>query len=211
MKKLLFIVFFVIVMPSHIVNAMPDESQTINLDISNISSDAAYIDLLIDISDTDKQYISFNSVNMNSYNFDSRELSEYNKEGFISLSCHYKDIITDMNIKKGLMIFADCNVTKELFANNKRIRIAVLDKKGNVIQVSDVVKLKEGKAYLYGDIKYDVKNNTITPQLYNNSLIKETYTNWFLLLGVALVLVILFVVLSLEKRKNKTKNTHNKD
>ena len=60
---------------------------------------AKYIDILIFMDEKDEAYIPFNEENMKQYSFDTKTISEYNIGGFISMSCHYKDNITRMEIQ----------------------------------------------------------------------------------------------------------------
>ncbi len=73
-----------------------------------------------------------------------------------------------MHIKEGKTTFIDQN-THRLFLNRNNIKIAVLDKSGHIIQLSDTVKLNENDIYLVGDIKYNVGENKIDPDMFDNS------------------------------------------
>jgi hypothetical protein len=49
----------------------------------------------------DEYYTEFNSDNMDRFDFDKTQLSEYHDaDGYISFSCHYKDIYSMPIIRK---------------------------------------------------------------------------------------------------------------
>lgn len=167
MKMLLIVLVLLFIIPVQSVYAAMRKAQSIKLDISNIPEEAAYIDVLMDF-ENGENYIKFNQDNMKLCSFDTDELSKYNQDGFVSVSCHYNGIKTDMHIKEGKTTFIDQN-THRLFLNRNIIKIAVLDKSGHIIKLSDTVKLNENDIYLVGDIKYNVGENKIDPDMFDNS------------------------------------------
>ncbi|MDE5557372.1 MAG: hypothetical protein K2J32_06710 [Ruminococcus sp.] len=66
---------------------------------SELPNDAVYIDILISMNENDESYTPFNESNMKQYNFDTKDINEYNNEDFISMSCHYKYNFTEMKIQ----------------------------------------------------------------------------------------------------------------
>ena len=215
MKKLLTVLVLIFIIPVQNVYAAMRKAQSITLDISNISKDAAYIDVLIDF-ENGENFIKFNQDNMKSYSFDPDELSKYNQDGFVSISCHYNGIKTDMHIKEGKTTFISQN-THRLFLNRNKIKIAVLDKSGHIIQLSDTVKLNENDIYLVGDIKYNVGENEIAPDMFDNRFLKVTSDNWPLfiavdvtLAGLVITLIVLVVKRHIQSGKQADKSPSNR-
>lgn len=201
MKKLLIVLVLLFIIPVQSVYAAMRKAQSITLDISNIPEEAAYIDVLMDF-ENGENYIKFNQDNMILYSFDTDELSKYNQDGFVSVSCHYNGIKTDMHIKEGKTTFIDQN-THRLFLNRNNIKIAVLDKSGHIIQLSDTVKLNENDIYLVGDIKYNVGENKIDPDMFDNSTndfgLLLTYLPYIWVVPLLIAAAVIVIV--------KTKNT----
>lgn len=195
-KKLLIILVLLFIIPVQNVYAARQDAQNIILDISNIPDDAAYIDILTNIED--EKYIDFDKDYMRDYSFDAKELSQYDKNGLVSYSCHYKDkgVKADLNIKEGKITFTDHKTTVGFLKNHNKLKIAVLNKNGHIIQVSDTVIIndKDDKIYLAGDIKYNVGENTVEPDLFDNRS-GFTVTNWPLYLGISVTLNVLVITL----------------
>ena len=209
-KKLLIVLVLIFIIPVQSVYAAMRKAQSITLDISNISKDAAYIDVLIDF-ENGENFIKFNQHHMKSYSFDPDELSKYNQDGFVSISCHYNGIKTDMHIKEGKTTFISQN-THRLFLNRNKIKIAVLDKSGHIIQLSDTVKLNENDIYLVGDIKYNVGENMIEPDMFDNSTndfsVFLTYLPYIWVVPASIVILIVVIIY---KKGGKMQSNNNNE
>ncbi len=161
--------------------AMPQEAQDIEVKSFNFTKDCAYIEILIKLSQDSEDYTAYNEANMKKYSFDTKELSEYrDKDGYVSLSCHFKDNFTRMDIKKqkyGEQIVSlnnfvldndkyerSWNATdrmKKLHEIEPKFKVAVLDKNGSIIQTSEPFELENDSGYLWSYVNYDVTKNTI--------------------------------------------------
>ena len=198
MKKAVIVLILLFILPVQSVNAARKWADTILLDISNIPDNAAYVDVLVDIQDS-SHYTEFDSSYMKGYDFDTKELAEYDKDGFVSFSCHYKDklIKTDLHIKEGKTEFVGKTITNQFFWDKNKLKIVILDKSGHILQVSDTVKIYEDKIYLAGDIKYNVGENTVEPDLFDNrsGFFQGTVTNWPLYIAVHVTLAGLVITL----------------
>ncbi len=185
-------------------SAMPNpDLESIDLVISNIPDECAYIDILVNISESDSYYTDYNSANMKAYDFDTTELKEYESGGFVSFSCHCKDAQTDMNIREK-MTMTNHEITKQLIADRKRVQIAVLDKNGHILQTSMPVLIKEDDSFLYGNIKYDVDGNTVDPDIYESSNYSGLLI-FLLLVGLFLILEIGLLFYSIINTAGKKK------
>lgn len=194
-RALVMMLALLFVLPVQCVSAAMKDADTITLDISNIPEDAAYIDVLIDF-ENGENYTKLNEDNLKRYDFDSDELAKYNEDGFVSYSCHFRGIKTDMKIKEGKTVFVDEKTERQFYFDHNSLKIAVLDKNGHIMQVSDAVDIKNDSTdiYLVGDIKYDVGENKVDPDMFDNSTndlaLMLAYAPW-----LVLIILIIFVVL----------------
>lgn len=183
MKRILSVLFALVMLAANSITAyaMPQEAQDIEVKSFNFTKDCAYIEILIQLPQDSEDYTAYNEANMKKYSFDTKELSEYrDKDGYVSLSCHFKDNFTRMDIKKqkyGEQIVSlnnfvldndkyerSWNATdrmKKLHEIEPKFKVAVLDKNGSVIQTSKPFELKNDTGYLWSFVNYDVKKNSI--------------------------------------------------
>lgn len=187
MKKLFCIIALIIIFVCPIEAYAHSNAQKIEIDTYHFTDDACYIDLLIKMDSDDEYYTEFNSDNMDRFDFDKTKLAEYRDEdGYISYSCHYKDIYSDPIVNKktvrGILISENCftldkyleidlNVMKALYDKKREFKIAILDKDGSIIQTSDSFEVHNNdkdKGYIAGDVKYDISNNKLEYYWSNN-------------------------------------------
>lgn len=183
MKRILSVLFALVMLAANSITAyaMPQEAQDIEVKSFNFTKDCAYIEILIKLSQDSEDYTAYNEANMKKYSFDTKELSEYrDKDGYVSLSCHFKDNFTRMDIKKqkyGEQIVSlnnfvldndkyerSWNATdrmKKLHEIEPKFKVAVLDKNGSIIQTSEPFELENDSGYLWSYVNYDVTKNTI--------------------------------------------------
>lgn len=225
MKKLFMIMALIFIFACPIEAYAHSNAQKIEVDTYNFTNDACYIDLLIKMDSDDECYTEFNSANMDRFDFDKTKLVEYrDPDGYISFSCHYKDIYSDPIINKKTVgetvisencftmdkhLEIDLNVMKALYDKNRAFKIAILDKNGNIMQISDTFEVHnddKDKGYISGDVKYDVSNNKLEYYWSNNyptdSGIK--ISNKPLTIGIVLFLSVLVVFLIFRRTKNKS-------
>lgn len=184
MKKLISTLFALIFLSLNaiIACASPQKAQGIDIRSFNFTQDCKYIDLLIQMSEDENNYIAYNETNMKQCTFDTRELSHYCDNGYVSMSCHYKDNYTELIIKKKnakeTIFSVNCFVLDKDYDGDLRygfkrmsdlynrspkpkFKIAVLDKNGSIIQTSESFEIVNDSGYLYGNVNYDIKNNRI--------------------------------------------------
>ncbi len=183
-KKVLPFILALFVFSANTITAYassPQRAQDIEVKSFNFTQDCEYIEILMQLSEDSEDYTVYNKANMKKYSFDTKELSEYrDDDGYISLSCHFKDNYTKMDIKKkkygeqiaslNSFVLNDDKSEKSwhetkrmtrLHELNPRFKVAVLDKNGSIIQTSQSFELKNDTGYLWSDVNYDVANNTI--------------------------------------------------
>lgn len=201
-------------------------AQKIEVDTYHFTDDACYIDLLIKIDSDDEYYTEFNNDNMNRFYFDKTKLTEYRDvDGYISFSCHYKDIYSDPIIKKKTVrdtlisencftldkyLEIDLNVMKALYDKKREFKIVILDKDGCIIQVSDFFEVHnddKDKGYIASDVKYDVSNNKLEYYWSNNypTDLGIKINNKPLIIGIILFLIVSILFLIYKRTQYKLK------
>lgn len=227
MNKLFCIIALIIILVCPIEAYAHSNAQRIEVDTYHFTDDACYIDLLIKMDSDDEYYTEFNNDNMDRFDFDKTKLTEYrDADGYISFSCHYKDVYSDPIINKKTVrdtlisencftldkyLKIDLNVMKSLYNKKRDFKIAILDKDGNIMQVSDsfsVYNDEKDKGYIASDVKYDVSNNKLEYYWSNNyptdSGIK--IYNKPLIIGIILFLSISVAFLIFRRTKIKFNN-----
>ena len=227
MKKIFMIMALIIIFACPIEAYAHSNAQKIEVNTYHFTDDACYIDLLIKMDSDDECYTEFNSANMDRFDFDKTKLAEYrDPDGYISFSCHYKDIYSDPIINKKTVgetvisencftmdkhLEIDLNVMKALYDKNRAFKIAILDKNGNIMQISDTFEVHnddKDKGYISGDVKYDVSSNKLEYYWSNNYPTDSgiTISNKPLTIGIVLFLSVLVVFLIFRRTKNKSDN-----
>lgn len=197
------------------VYATPKDSLTVYS--YNIPDNAEYIDILIQMKTSDEHYIDINKANLEMYDFDYSKLVGYiDSEGYLSLSCHYKDNYTTMKIdridkgdreetqnnfilKKGDEgnLLLDGALMIPLYNEKYRLKVAVLDKNGSIIQTSDSFDIINDSGYLEYDIHYDVLNNQIEldwNKYYNDFTHHKFAFDLIILLLIAIFVLLIFIM-----------------
>ncbi len=187
MKRIYFVIILIIFFAYPIEAYAHSNAQKIEIDTYNFTEEACYIDLLIKMKNDDEYYDEFNNDNMDCYDFDKTQLAEYRDEdGYISFSCHYKGIYSNLLINKKTVkdtlisencftldkyLEIDLNVMNTLYDQKREFKIAILDRNGSIIQVSDSFEVHNDdndKGYIAGDVKYDISNNKLEHYWSNN-------------------------------------------
>ena len=181
MKKLIITFLVIILIPFNCVSAYASEpANDITIESSNIPDGTAYIEILVLMDSNDESYTAFNSENMAQYTFDSKELSDYNEDGYISLSCHFKNNYTEMTIDphdtvNGIISWNYYTLVKyenakfgrndytmtDLVTQKRKLKIAVIDENGKILQVSDSFDIVKNSKLFLDMIEYDVSNNVV--------------------------------------------------
>lgn len=170
-KKLLLILSLVIISsliaPLFIAYAdSPAPPNYFHCYVTNADSNVTNTDILIKINNDSPNYTDFNTSNSNAQGFDSSaQIVTYNQDGYMSLSFHYKNVDSLRSVQR-----EDLSIEKHIILNNgykpistitNSIKIALLDKDGNVLKVSDAVSIMP-------------KDNTTYPRSVNYNAAGET-------------------------------------
>ncbi|MCR5539378.1 MAG: hypothetical protein K6F71_00875 [Ruminococcus sp.] len=225
MKRAFLLISIVMVLCFSVITAYAHQNaQKIEIDTYHFTDDACYIDLLVKMDSDDEDYTKFNNDNMDRFDFDKTKLSEYiDEDGYISFSCHYKGIYSDMIINKKTVrdtlisencftldkdLEIDLNVMKALYDKKRVFKIAILDKEGSILRISEPFEVhNEDKGYISSDVKYDISKNEVEYYWSNNyptdSGIK--IYNKPLAFGILMFFIfsISFLVCSIRRRKRK--------
>lgn len=226
MKKLFLVLLAMMFSLSNTITAcaMPQEAQDIEVKSFNFTQDCEYIEILIQLSEDSEDYTAYNEANMKKYSFDTKELSEYHDDdSYISLSCHFKDNYTRMNVKKqeygeqivSLNSFVLDNDKyeqswhatdrmKKLHKLNPKFKVAALDKNGSIIQTSEPFELKNDTGYLWNNVNYDVAKNTIELDWEETLTTEQVYHRELLIIAaIVFVFVVLPIIIVVKIRKHK--------
>lgn len=226
MKKLFLVLLAMMFSLSNTITAcaMPQETQDIEVKSFNFTQDCEYIEILIQLSEDSEDYTAYNEANMKKYSFDTKELSEYHDDdSYISLSCHFKDNYTRMNVKKqeygeqivSLNSFVLDNDKyeqswhatdrmKKLHKLNPKFKVAALDKNGSIIQTSEPFELKNDTGYLWSYVNYDVTKNTIELDWEETLTTEQVYHRELLIIAaIVFVFVVLPIIIVVKIRKHK--------
>lgn len=226
MKKLFCIIALIIFLVCPIEAYAHNHAQKLEIDTYNFTDNACYIDLLIKMDSDDEYYTEFNSDNMDRFDFDKTQLSEYHDaDGYISFSCHYKDIYSMPIIRKKTVLDTlisencftlnknlkiDLNIMNNLYEKYRKFKIVILDKDGSIIQVSDSFEIHnddKDKGYISTDVKYDISNNKLE-YYWSNSYPTDSGIKIYnkpLTTGIVLFLIASVVFLILRRSKQKFK------
>lgn len=134
--------------------------------VSKADSNVKYTEILVKISKSSKYYTDLNTSNSAPYGFNkSTPIVAYNKDGYVSVSFHYIKVHVDPSI-----LTADSRISEIIeFKNNGEpintitdsIKIALLDKSGNVLKVSNAVSVKPTANNTFPrSVKYDAGSTT---------------------------------------------------
>lgn len=179
MKGIIIILCCLILLPFQSLTVYArDQLDNLVVESSGLPKEAVYMDMLITIDENDEAYTPFNEENMKQYSFDTKVITEYNRDGFVSMSCHYKDNLTRMRIQTDARgdyinsftleknangnIYSNYQLVYKLLREDSRFRIALLDENGGIIQISKPFVINGKKGNLMGYIKYDAENNTLS-------------------------------------------------
>lgn len=188
-------------------SALDYDPRQISLEYRNAPEGTAYIDILARISESDEAYTDFNTAPMRltdkpivdgSTEFvyetldidSSSEIARYNEDGFVSLTIHSKEV-KELRIMKSYgytsdELRLDCNAD-DLYKKYRKIRIAYVGEKGEVLKVTD----KAGRDYsFYGPYAFIADGSTATYQSFGLSPLCS-----FLILAGVIALVILIFIL----------------
>lgn len=188
-KKILIVLILLSLMIISVSANGPLSQTYLHVRIINIPEDAYYADLLIETNETDKSYSELEVDNTDKFEIsEDSEIVKYNKDGYRSFTFHYKNAQSMIKIysrdqlpdymqddyeeETGYVDFAydpfdsDNNLLKDQYYDIKKnftkIMIAITDKEGNILTISDKTDLStKSFEYLYGWLTYDAASGNV--------------------------------------------------
>ena len=182
MKRMLAISFAASLLLTGCRSAPPIE-RTVTLHLYHVPTPAYYADLLVSIDENDDVYTSYNADNGKDNGFlESDDYLNYNNDGYVSYSLHFKNAKNTMLIHAYKSDYSDTiradiqfipfdypNFHENydlLMEYSPNIKVVILDRDKEVISVSDIGTINSEDGYLSGGITYDLSNNKLQVALY---------------------------------------------
>lgn len=168
-SKTLFFIFLVVIVSSFIIPLLvahadsPPPPNYFYSYVTNTNSNAKYTDILIKISKNSKYYTGLNTSNAQEYGFNSSTpIVNYNKDGYMSICFHCNDVSSMPSILQNLDMCKTIeleNGYKPISTMTDSIKIALFDKSGNVLKVSDAVSVMPTVNDTYpNEVNYDASS-----------------------------------------------------
>ena len=128
--------------------------------LTQYPDNACYMDLLVPLSPADACYVDSTKNFLGELTADS-PIYAYDQDGYMSYTFHYRNADTDIKLESGRANYFEN--TDENMALFKTVKLAVLDAKGNILQVSEAFEPEPFLllAVSLGSVDYDYKNNTV--------------------------------------------------
>ena len=147
----------------------PMPAEWYDIGLSNLPEGTEYVDLLIPLPEDDPMYAELVAENVPAGFSEQSEIITYCVDDFRSYTFHYRDALSVIRAGQGLhvsfgardeQVFSAENYRYghlEDIQNRGRIRLAMLDGEGNILQISDVLRVTPRGmfAYLSGSCHYD--------------------------------------------------------
>lgn len=162
--------------------------------LTNLPEGAAYVDLLIPLETHNEKYVEFDPGKLpNGFSSDAEILS-YCENGYRSYTFHYLDAVSAplLNEEGQVFFFVDAQYVKDYSGKAQdfhreeiydlgRIRLAVLDRSGNILHVSPVLTLtsRDYFSYLDNDLYYDAETREFRVEY----LEKFSAPGWYVVLA----------------------------
>lgn len=161
--------------------------------VTNTDSNVKYTDILIKISKNSEYYSDLNSSNVATYGFNNlTPIVAYNQEGYVSVSFHCKNVQASLSSRSvpDLGMSGDIQLNKSnkpISTITNSIKIALLDKNGNILKVSDAVSVIPTVNDTFPrKVKYDASGTTPNiefEQYYRGNLVNNVYLSAFFILA----------------------------
>lgn len=138
--------------------------------LTNLPEEAVYADLLIPMDPKNEKYVEADRDHLLVGFTEDSEILDYCADGYLSYTFHYRDAISSISVnEEGEVIFfadaeffTDWSGEANFYHQNEitdlgYIRIAILDKNGNVLEVSPVLEVHNKAPYssLRYEFSYD--------------------------------------------------------
>lgn len=174
-------------------------SLTLYFNQSELDSQTAGIDILVPIDEKSEEYSTFDNyddlmgINSLISITDKSQISHYDKNGYISYLCHFKNAYIDCNQNSDNQIVVNVNHL-DYFLEQGSFIIAFIDSQGNILSVTNTVSIKDGLFKQFESVS--VSNYQAKVNYYFNP--------YYILPPIILaVLVVTVVLLKIKASKNK--------
>jgi hypothetical protein len=134
--------------------------------VTNAGSNVKYTDVLIKLNKDSNKYTKLNT-NTPVHNFTaSTPIVAYDKDGYMSISFHLNENESDLGVHSQAPSEKDGCVQlyygdKPISAITDSIKVALLDKDGNILKISDAVNIKQADRDSFPrGVRYDAKSDT---------------------------------------------------
>lgn len=168
------ILLLFLMLPLQISANGPPPARWYDIYVTNLPMGTVYVDLLIPLSENDSAYTDLEKDNLPDTFSETAEIITYSEDGFCSYTFHYKDSLSvikprDKNMVSFFMTDAEGDASLHYRYGHMQdieqrgcIRLAMLDKAGNILKVSTSLHLetKDIFASKSGDFYYDGTTDT---------------------------------------------------
>jgi len=159
---------FVCAFPFQVSANGPPPPHAVDCEIINMPEHTTHIDLLIQINENDEEYVDFNTNNGKILGVSEQSaIVMYNQDGFASFTFHFADASY-----KGFRFAGSDDQYEILREKYHIIKVALIDKDGNILQISDSVDINppDRTGFFMGRITYDAAANTIDAPYYDSPM-----------------------------------------
>ena len=138
--------------------------------LQELPTDTKYVDILIPLNENDDSYVQVNEGNLPGTFLGDAQILTFRQDGYCSYTFHYRDALSDMEVSSEQQVVFFATNQPEHTQNGHReqieemgtIRLAMLDEKGNVLQVSKELVLNSRRIFatLTGKFQYNAAADT---------------------------------------------------
>lgn len=138
--------------------------------LQELPVETKYVDLLIPLKENQDAYVPLNSANVPGTFCHDAQILTYYKDGYCSYTFHYLDAVSniEVSLENQVEFFATNQLNfaknghREQIENMGTIRLAMLDEKGNILQVSRELVLRSRQVFatLTGSFRYNARTDT---------------------------------------------------
>ncbi len=164
------------------------------------------IDFIVRFDETDEWYTEFNELETEIPK--NSELANYEKDGYRSLRCHFKDTESygkSVSISKewGQDKQRSGNARHALFCHRyKKCRVAIADEKGNIITISEPVNLVDNLVKMaHSRLEYNTETNELSGSYTLSSIVQNYFYSsiGILVLSNVFAIILLIIYLAIYK------------
>ncbi len=167
-----FAMLFLLLLPLTVAHAdSPPPPNYFYIYVSSDDANVKYVDVLIKMEKDNQYYSALNSASVSAHGFDSSaEIVAYEKDGYESVTFHCKNLHSEPSIYQPDLGFANYSKMILLDSSNTpisavsdSIKVALIDKKGKILKVSDPVSvIPTDKNKFPRSVHYDAAKTTPT-------------------------------------------------